>query len=249
MQFRTSRRSPLAPAGDLSCVVRGLWVKSNAKTLIQTRTTSSGIEKTFFITGSLNGGESRRYALRFTQQRWNYFAATNRSGPIAQYGPPTDPIILTDQGSLQIQTPEIRAERIPNLVVVDARHGRVLARQYSETGDDCVDLSFLATKHIRAVWDDGGQRCVSRPLTEKGTLPRSTGCMRPSKGDCSIPNAFAPAPMTINHLNATVRDMRTLGLWENAPGEFGGSGWTVESYRPPDKNLIVIIGHCTDCGD
>jgi hypothetical protein len=73
--------------------------------------------------------------------------------------------------------------------------------------------------------------------------------MRPSKGDCSIPNAFAPAPRTINQLNATVRDMRTLGLWENAPGEFGGSGWTVESYRPPDKNLIVIIGHCTDCGD
>jgi hypothetical protein len=237
------------PAGDLSCIVRGLWVESKAKSLIRTRTTSAGVEKTFFITGALNGGESRRYALRFTQQRWDYFAATNHSGPIAQYGPPTDLTVLTDQGSLRIETPELRADRIPNLVVVDARHWRVLARQYTETGDDCPDLSFLTRKRTRGLWDDGGQRCVARPLTEKGALTKGTGCVRPRKGDCSIPRTFAPAPMTIDQLNATVRDMRILRLWENTTGEFGGSGWTVESYRPPDKNLVVIIGHCTDCGD
>lgn len=239
----------VCPTGDLSCIVRGLWVESKAKSLIRTRTTSAGIEKTFFITGTLNGGESGRYALRFAQQRWDYFAATNHSGPIAQYGPPTYPTVLTDKGSLRIETPEVRAERIPNLVIVDARHRRVLARQYSETGDDCLDLSFLTRKRVHGLWDDAGQRCVARPLTEKGALPRGTGCVRPRKGDCWIPRAFAPAPMTIDQLNATVRDMRILGLWENAPGEFGGSGWTVESYRPQNKDLIVIIGHCTDCGD
>ncbi len=243
--------TPIAdcPKDDLSCIARGIWVTSKAEHIIRIRTTPAGIEKTFLVTGSLNGGKSRRYALRFVQRRSDYFAATPHSGPIAQYGPPTELTVLTQQGSLRIETPEVRAERIPNLVVVDARYRRVVARQYTDTGDDCPDLSFLTRRRTHGIWDDGGSRCVARPLTENGALPKGTGCVRPRKGDCSIPRTFAPEPMTIDQLNATVRDMRTLRLWDNAPGEFGGSGWTVESYQPPDTNLIVIIGHCSDCGD
>lgn len=239
------------PEGDLSCTVRGLWVEpSREHTIIRRKPLGKMIEKTFLLTGSLNGGEVRHITLRFVQERSDYFADTPHSGPVAEYGgSPGELTILTDRGPLRITTFGVRTERLPSLVIVDEKREQVVARQYI-AGHRCPDLAFLARKRLIAVWDDGGRRCVAPRTTRSGLRRITANCAQPRTGNCGIPQSFQPAPMTVKRLNTMIRDLRPLMLWNNTPNEFGGNGWRVNSYRIPSKGLLIVVGRCTDdCAD
>jgi hypothetical protein len=206
--------------------------------------------KTFLIEGRLNGGQRKAYALRFVQSRNDYFSRTSHSSPIAQrFQRYADrPVIFTRQGRLEVSTPALQGERPANVIIVDMRRWRAIARYYAPGEDDCFDLSPLAKPATKAIWDEGGERCVSiRPLGAQS----GTSCPRLRTGKCTLPKELVPVGMPLERLFDVAREFRLLDFYPNdeAGTDFGGDGWGARSYRIPNTKLLVLEAYCYDCGD
>ncbi|MFM9863668.1 MAG: hypothetical protein ACKVRO_08675 [Micropepsaceae bacterium] len=231
------------------CDVWGLvWAGSGATAPIQRTLQGKRVIKSFLLTGVLNGGPPRPYALKFSQPLDDYFASTNRSGPIASVLNADDAtIVRTDRGELRILSKFVR-EPIPNIVVVDNPSQAVVARYYSP----CIDLSFL--KRRTPFWDDGRGRCVSVRRDGRATAFAGT-CAKPKEVapvTCAYERMFsgftAVRPVG-EQIDAVARDMRPLGLYGfgDADMELGGGGWGVRTYRVEGTRFLVIWGRCKDC--
>ena len=235
-----------------TCEVGGLaWDGKGAAKSIRKRLIGDFVIKVFLISGRLNNGKPSPYALTFRQSLTDYFALTDRSGPVAYDVLSSNEgrmVIWTDRGWLHILTKGIGLEPPPNVVVIDEQRSEVLARYY----DECIDLSFLNRRQPIIIWDEGRRRCVS--LTPgKHRVVRSNTCERPKTTDCggrpSVPSHFVPAAgFTIHELDRTIRDMRRLRLSpNNQSGYFGGTGWGVRAYRIPGTSYLILRGSCGDC--
>lgn len=234
--------------GRHQCDVWGLaWSGSDSTAPIQRTVQGKRVIKTFLLSGSLNGGPARPYALKFSQPLDDYFALTNRSGPIASVlNADSATIVRTDRGELRILSKFVR-EPIPNIVVIDNPTQKVVARYYSP----CIDLSFL--KRRTPFWDEGRGRCVSvrrdgRPSAFAGT------CAKPKEvapATCAYErmfSGFTAVRTTEEQIDAVARDLRPLRLAAyNENMQFGGAGWGVRAYRLNGTRFLVIWGRCTDC--
>ncbi len=224
------------------CDVWGLaWDGPAAKAPVRKRIDGKRVIKTLLLTGSLNGGPPKPYALRFSQPLSDYFALTARSGRIAfMLNAEGKTIVRTNKGDLHILS-KFRVEPVPNVVVIDSRTWNVVARYYST----CLDLTFL--KRASRIWDEGRGRCVS---LGGRTDPLATGCAKPKKETCTlerVPNGFQRATIPAEKI-AALRDIRQLGLDTYDGGfEYGGKGWGVYVYRVKGTRLLVLSGACTDC--
>jgi hypothetical protein len=226
-------------------VVGGLSVSHNARRSLRKHVGRARITKIYLIEGSLAGGETKPYALKFVQPIADYFAQTDHSGPIAHWGEVDgSPIVLTTRGHLLILTEGVHLEAIPNFVIVDERSGRSLARYYNS----CTNLSFLSVR-TGTVWDELGGRCIE---VESGLKSRGS-CTRPTMDAClGVPSRFKPATgMTLKRLRELARDIGSLDLQSNEPDGtfFGGDGWGVWPYRVPGTPFLVVYGYCGDCDD
>ena len=231
------------------CDVWGfVWGGSDSTAPVQRTVQGKRVIKTFLLRGSLNGGPPRPYALKFSQPLDDYFAFTNRSGPIANVLNADDAtIVRTDRGELRILSKFVR-EPIPNIVVVDNPSQRVVARYYSP----CIDLSFL--KRGTSFWDDGRGRCVSfrrdgRATTSAGTCARPKEVAPDACADERMPSGFTAVRPIGEQVDAVARDMRPLRLYAfgEEDMELGGAGWAVRTYRVKGTRLLVIWGRCEDC--
>jgi hypothetical protein len=224
------------------CDVWGLeWYGPAAKAPVRKRIDGKRVIKTFLLTGSLNGGPPKPYALRFSQPLSDYFALTARSGLIAfMLNGEGKTIVRTNKGDLHILS-KFKVERVPNVVVIDSRSWNAVARYYST----CLDLTFLS--RASRIWDEGRGRCVS---LDGRTDTLATDCARPKKGTCSlgrVPRGFERTSIPYEKI-AALRDMRRLGLATfNGGFEYGGSGWGVYVYRVKGRRLLVLSGDCSDC--
>ncbi|NOT42580.1 MAG: hypothetical protein HOP13_19055 [Alphaproteobacteria bacterium] len=233
-----------------TCDTGGLaWYGPASKIPLRREPRAKAVIKQFLVTGQLNGGRAKPYALTFSQLLTDYFAPTNRSGPIAYEIASRGERYLavrTNRGSLRVLS-NFGIEPPPHIVVIDERSWDVIARYYSP----CVDLSFL--KRAKQLWDEGRGLCVSLPGQRH---PFAKGCTKPTRVDtCSpftVPNWFVPAKGTrLESIDAAVRDFRTLRLNANdAEGtHFGGSGWGVRAYRVTGTPYLVLRGLCGDCDE
>ena len=224
------------------CEVLGLQ-QAGAGEGLRTEPGRKHVVKRFPVTGSLNDGKPKRYVLQFKQPVSDYFAFTDRSGPIAVDRREADLTVLTTQGSLRISK-GVSIEDPPNVVLIDARRWSVIARYYTP----CLTLSFM--KRRDAIWDAGRKRCVSmRPNGDHSTFAGS--CAKPTK--CTpyeLPKGLVPArDVRLEQVEESVRDLRDLRLSTNSGGKFGGMGWGVEAYRAPGTPYIVLWGYCGDCDE
>lgn len=235
---------------DSQCMVGGIvWVGKASQIHVRRQINRQTIRKTFLIEGSLNGGPTKPYALEFVQSLDDYFARMNNSGPVAHLGSfDGAPLIFTNRGTLLIETKSVHIEDPPNIVVIDDGRSQVLARYY----DVCTNLSFLNTPRLKAIWDEGGSRCVSVLPGTGNFVPGNLQCARPPKDACDgLPVNFVPAPTTLRQLETTIRDLQILDLQpSDSDGNFfGGNGWAVWSYRVPHSHFRVVYGYCGDCDD
>jgi hypothetical protein len=251
----TQARETLLPSTDCPkvdggeiCVVGGLVAVAKARQLLRTIRRGDTVTKVLLVSGSLNGGNAKPYALKFTLPTDDYFANTNHSGPVATLTNATDkPLVVTNRGTLLILTKGVQTEPIPNTVIIDERHWRVLARYYK-----CIDFSLLAQTPT-VIWDDGRQRCVAvRRKPGAKHQATSRGCRSPAPAECgAIQTDLAPEIVPLRRLEAAVRELRSLGLRVTDPYDiglhFGGAGWLVLAFRVPHTHLIVIHGYCADC--
>lgn len=233
--------------GDRWCRVLGLaWVGSAATAPIQRTLQGKRVIKTFLLTGSLNEGPQKPYAIRFSQPLDDYFALTNRGGPIAFISyEPSNRVVLTDRGELRILS-KFSLEPTPNIVVIDKPTNAVVARYYSR----CVDLSFL--KRRSSFWDEGRGKCVS--IRRDGrTVTFAGNCTKPKTidacdSDYGIPRGFTAVRVSAEQIETAARDMRPLQLGPYDDGmKLGGGGWGVSAYRVEGTRFLVIKGECTDC--
>ncbi|MBP6014419.1 MAG: hypothetical protein KBA31_19480 [Alphaproteobacteria bacterium] len=242
---------PEEEAGD-TCEVGGLaWYGPTSKAPIRRHISGDKVIKQFLVTGRLNGGRARSYALTFSQPTTDYFAATNRSGPIAHDTASLGEkhlVVRTNQGSLRILS-SVGIEPPPHIVIVDERSWQVVARYSSP----CIDLTFL--NRVKPFWDEGRHICVA-PLNETQETATAKNCTKPKRVPvCSpyeVPKGFLPAIGTkLSSIDAAVRDFRTLRLnANNTDGtHFGGSGWSVRAYRVTGTHYLVLRGLCGDCDE
>jgi hypothetical protein len=242
---------PTEEAGT-TCEVGGLaWYGDASKAPVQRKAKGDRVLKRFLVTGQLNGQPEKPYVLAFSQLRTDYFAQTDRSGPIAyevaSLGSPHLEV-RTNRGSLRILS-KFGIEPPPHIVVIDERSWLVVARYSSP----CIDLSFL--RRTGPFWDEGRGVCVSRSTRQE--LPRSvSGCQKPKRVDACMPymmpSGFVPAKGTrLELIDENVRDFRTLRLSVNDPDGtyFGGSGWGIRAYRATGTPYLVLHGRCGDCDE
>jgi hypothetical protein len=242
---------PEEESGD-TCDIGGLaWYGPASKIPIRRGVRGKRVVKTFLITGQLNGGRAKPYALTFSQSTGDYFAPTNRSGPVAYEAASQGEkhlVVRTNQGSLRILS-NFGIEPPPNIVVIDERSWEVIARYYSP----CVDLSFL--KRETRFWDEGRGVCVSSP-GRRQAITSAKGCTKPRRVNVcdpyTFPREFVPATGTrLDSIDAAVRDFRKLRLSANDPEGtyYGGHGWGVRAYRVAGTPYLVFRGRCGDCDE
>ena len=242
---------PEEEAGD-TCEVGGLaWYGPASKVPVRRKVQDTKVLKTFLVTGQLNGGRAKPYALTFSQSVNDYFASTNRSGPVAYESASEGERHLdvrTNRGSLRILS-KFGIEPPPNIVVIDERSWHVVARYFSP----CIDLSFLERR--APFWDDGRGLCISPPGQRQSSRSVAS-CARPKRVTAceryTLPRGFVPATGTrLDLIDANVRDLRVLRLNTNNPDGtyFGGSGWGVRAYRVTGTPYLVLRGRCGDCDE
>ena len=233
--------------GESWCLVLGLaWEGTSATAPIRRELQGKHVIKTFLLMGSLNDGPPKPYAIKFSESLDDYFALTNRSGPIAFISyEPSNRIVLTDRGELRILS-KFSLEPTPNIVVIDNPTQTVVARYYSP----CLDLSFLKRK--ASFWDEGRGRCVS--IRRGGRTATFAGaCAKPKDvvAACAyyrMPSGFTHVRVSAEQIEAAVRDMRPLQLVPYDNGmQLGGGGWGVSAYVVEGTRFLVIRGQCTDC--
>jgi hypothetical protein len=232
--------------GSNQCLVAGLvWSEPASKAQIQRQVRGRSVIKRFLVTGELDGGPAKPYALTFSQPLSDYFSPTDHSGPIA-YEPGADDLtVRTNRGRLRVLS-KVQVEEPPNIVVIDERSWEVVARYYRPW----IDLSFLRRR--APFWDEGRNTCISMP-SRGGAVTFAGICTKPKRvatySSHSIPKGFERAGSTTEKIEAAVRDLRTLQLQaaDAAGSHHGGQGWGVYVYRVKSTHLLVLYGYCTDC--
>jgi transposase len=131
---------------------------------------ASPYNKTFAISGRLNGAERRQHRLKIERR-------TSSSNPpsLAYLGqsPSGRTVILTDRGPLEIFNKAFNGSVGGQMYLVDKRRWKIKNRMLaaSEAGP------FVTTADDIGFWDDGRELCISAPIEPRRRL-------RPIEGGC-----------------------------------------------------------------
>jgi hypothetical protein len=211
----------------------------------------SGWQSFVKIWGRLDDGAQIEYLVKTYDQR-EQTERTPFPRPNAYLGRSraNNPLILTDQGVLEITSPGYDLPET-KYVLVDAVEWKIVAR-YLKTGDN----SYIFTSHRPAgVWDAARRVCISAPLRNPGRLVRdATLCAaRPARKlrEEEVDGVFgnlAPEAVELGRIKRLVPDFVTegMGALNRSADTHHSEDTGVKIFRIKGTRQLLLVSYYID---